>query len=208
MGLAFFSLFRQFTSPTDPLNLKFSQSFPNNNNLILSASQDISECHVLPLTISDHFGIEANLHLQVSRSVSPQAVERVRAQRNTRSVNLCEFRRDVSSAGLDDFTKTRMWTPCERRGTPSSWLSWTSMHPSAMYPPTANPIRPGPTESSTSSTNVKTSYTDGGYAIRETRIFTYSSSKHAQAPATESATISSERNVPRPVRTRVSSGTS
>ena len=28
----FFSLFRQFTSPTDPLNLKFSQSFPNNNN--------------------------------------------------------------------------------------------------------------------------------------------------------------------------------
>ena len=28
MGLAFFSLFRQFTSPTDPLNLKFSQSFP------------------------------------------------------------------------------------------------------------------------------------------------------------------------------------
>ena len=32
MGLAFFSLFRQFTSPTDPLNMKFSQSFPNNNN--------------------------------------------------------------------------------------------------------------------------------------------------------------------------------
>ena len=29
VGLAFFSLFRQFTSPTDPLNLKFSQSFPN-----------------------------------------------------------------------------------------------------------------------------------------------------------------------------------
>ena len=25
----FFSLFRQFTSPTDPLNMKFSQSFPN-----------------------------------------------------------------------------------------------------------------------------------------------------------------------------------
>ena len=85
-------------------------------DLILSASQDISECHVLPLTISDHFGIEANLHLQVSRSVSPQAVERVRAQRNTRSVNLCEFRRDVSSAGLDDFTNTR--------DVDTMWASW------------------------------------------------------------------------------------
>ena len=31
-GSGVFSLFRQFTSPIDPLNLKFSQSFPNNNN--------------------------------------------------------------------------------------------------------------------------------------------------------------------------------
>ena len=83
---------------------------------ILLASQDISECHVLPLTISDHFGIGANQHLQVSRSVSPQAVERVRAQRNTRSVNICEFRRDVSSAGLDDFTNTR--------DVDTMWASW------------------------------------------------------------------------------------
>ena len=29
----FFSLFRQFTSPTDTLNLKFSQSFPKNIEL-------------------------------------------------------------------------------------------------------------------------------------------------------------------------------
>ena len=32
-GSGVFSLFRQFTSPTDPLNLKFFQSFPNNNNI-------------------------------------------------------------------------------------------------------------------------------------------------------------------------------
>ena len=40
MGLAIFSLFRQFTSPTDPLYLKFSQSVQQIIIIIITQSAD------------------------------------------------------------------------------------------------------------------------------------------------------------------------